>query len=215
MSTTILNHDVLLTRSISGSKTGKLLPTGSVVNTLDDCPATCIDVGNPCVFVLAEDLGIAGGTLPDDIAANEALLTRLETIRRAASVAMGLSQDSTSAPASIPKIAMVSAPHQHSLLSGAQTNEHEADLVVRSMSVGQPHRAVPITVAMALAAAATLEGSVVQNVTSTRRVDDSGITVSHPGGRLLVSTTKGADGLVERAIVFRTARKIMDGLIYV
>lgn len=172
-------------------------------------------MGNPCVFVRAEDLGVQGSLLPDSIEANQDLLDRLENIRRAAAVAMGISKDADSSPASIPKIAMVSAPSTHALLSGDNIGEKDAELVVRSMSVGQPHRAVPITVAMALAAAARLEGSAVQPCVSEDPIDPEGITIAHPSGKLLVSARYDSNGIVESAVVFRTARKIMDGIIYV
>lgn len=128
---------------------------------------------------------------------------------------MGISKDLGTAPASIPKIAMVAAPHKHTLTSGETISADDAELVVRSMSVGQPHRAVPITVAMALAAAARLEGSVVQPCVSSTPVDPMGITIAHPSGKLLVSAKYNEAGVVESAVVFRTARKIMDGALYV
>lgn len=173
-----------------------------------------MDVGNPCVFVRAEDLGVQGGTLPDSIESDHDLLARLENIRREAAVAMGISKNVGTAPVSIPKIAMVAPPHKHTLLSGDTITENDAELVVRSMSVGQPHRAVPITVAMALATAARLQGSVVQPCVGQEPVDPEGITIAHPSGKLLVSARYDSVGVVESAIVFRTARKIMDGTIY-
>ncbi|KAJ9630846.1 hypothetical protein H2203_001371 [Taxawa tesnikishii (nom. ined.)] len=65
----------------AGSKTGKFLPTGNVVDTFDGVAATCVDVGNPCVFLQASDLGVEGGILPDAIDANKELLDRLARIR--------------------------------------------------------------------------------------------------------------------------------------
>ena len=50
------------------------------------------------------------------------------------------------------------------------------------------------------------------NLTQTSR---SLQNVGHPGGRLLVSTSNDENGVVKSAIVFRTARKIMDGSVYI
>ncbi|TVY89041.1 Mannan endo-1,6-alpha-mannosidase, partial [Lachnellula willkommii] len=183
-----------------GSKTGKLLPTGKVVDVLDGVRATCIDAGNPCVFVQAEDMDIEGTILPDEIDAHLPLLSKLDSIRRKAAVAMGLSKDEASAPGSIPKIAMVSRPKTHALLSG-ETIEQEK---------GNRNRAVPITVAMAIAAAANLKGSTVQGKVSSERVDPDGITLGHPSGKIMVGAKFDEKGHLLQADVFRTARRLMD-----
>jgi 2-methylaconitate cis-trans-isomerase PrpF len=198
----------------SGSKTGKLLPTGNVTDTLDGIKATCIDAGNPCVFIDAKDVGINGVILPDDIDSHPTLLSKLESIRRKAAVAMGLCKDEASAPGSIPKIAMVSRSITHRLLSGEDINESKMDLVVRALSVGQPHRAVPITVAMSIAAAANLKGSTVYNNVSAERVDPDGITLGHSSGRIMVGAKFDSNAALTHATVFRTARRLMDGTVY-
>jgi 2-methylaconitate cis-trans-isomerase PrpF len=136
----------MMLTSCSGSKTGKLLPTGNITDILDGVKATCIDAGNPCVFIESKDLNVDGTILPDAIDNHPTLLSKLDSIRRKASVAMGLSKDEASAPGSIPKIALVSKPISHQLLSGESIHESKVDLVVRALSVGQPHRAIPITV---------------------------------------------------------------------
>ena len=198
----------------AGSKTGTLLPTGNVTDKLDNVRVTCIDAGNPCVFVQARDLDVDGTILPDAMDTHPTLLAKLDTIRRLASVAMGLSKDEKSATGSIPKIAIVSPPATHQLLSGEQIGRGAIDIVVRALSVGQPHRAVPITVAMACAAAAHVEGSVLQQVVATQRADHSGISLGHSSGKILVGSTFDKDGKLTEAKVFRTARRIMDGLVY-
>lgn len=189
------------------------MPTGKVTNNFDGIQATCIDVGNPCVFVHASDLGVEGSIFADAINAHPDLLPRLDSIRRKAAVSMGISQSESEVPGSIPKIAMVSEPYLHTLLSGIKVEKGDCDVLVRAISVGQPHRAVPITVAMAVAAASRLEGSVVNKVASKTPVDIDGVTIGHNSGRLLV----GADfenGSVKDATVFRTARRIMEGIVY-
>ena len=50
----------------AGSKTGKLLPTGSEVDVFDGVKTTCIDVGNPCCFVPASSLQVDGGLTPEE-----------------------------------------------------------------------------------------------------------------------------------------------------
>jgi 2-methylaconitate cis-trans-isomerase PrpF len=198
----------------SGSKTGKTLPTDKVVDTFDGVRATCIDVGNPCVFVLASELNVDGCMLADDITAHPTLLAQLDSIRRQAAVAMGLAKDTENVPGSIPKIAMVSEPRGHRLLSGETLDEKSCNVVVRAISVGQPHQAVPITVAMAIATASRLPGSTVNECVASSPVDQDGVTLGHNSGTILVGSKFDEEGIIEEAIVFRTARRIMEGKVY-
>lgn len=198
----------------SGSKTGKTLPTDRVVDRFDGVRATCIDVGNPCVFVPATELGVDGTILADDITAHPTLLNQLDSIRRQAAVAMGLAKDTESVPGSIPKIAMVSAPRNHMVLSGETLDENSCDVVVRAISVGQPHQAVPMTVAMALATASRLPGSTVNECVESTPADPDGVTLGHNSGKILVGSTFDGKGVIEEAIVFRTARRLMEGKVY-
>ncbi|KAG0651246.1 3-methylitaconate delta-isomerase [Hyphodiscus hymeniophilus] len=198
----------------AGSKTGKLLPTGHVTDVLDGVEATCIDAGNPCVFIKAADVEVNGTILPDEVDSHPTILSKLDSIRRKASVAMGLSKDEESASGSIPKIAIVSPPKSHKLLSGQVIEGNTIDLVVRALSVGQPHKAVPITVAMAIAAAANLAGSTVHASVSSSRVDPDGITLGHSSGNIMVGSKFDRQGTLTQATVFRTARRLMDGYVY-
>lgn len=166
------------------------------------------------MFIEAADVNVDGAILPDDVDANPALLAKLDLIRKKASVAMGLSKDEASTPGSIPKIAMVSRSKSHKILSGEIIDGNTVDIVVRALSVGQPHKAVPITVAMAIAAAANLEGSTVHSNVSNSRVDPDGITLGHSSGKIMVGAKFDAQGVLTQATVFRTARRLMDGHVY-
>ncbi|KAL5000023.1 PrpF protein [Aspergillus recurvatus] len=188
----------------AGSRTGKLLPTEAIKDIFDGVEATCIDVANPCVFVKADGLGVPGTLTPDEITSTPGLLARLDSIRRQAGAKMGLAKSPGTVPGSVPKIGIVSNP----------TDGTSVDLVVRALSVGQPHKAVPLTVALALAAAARLPGSTVADVTRSSPVDPTGITIGHASGNILVGATFGADGGLDFATVFRTARRLFEGTIF-
>lgn len=198
----------------AGSRTGKLLPTGQVRDTFDGVAATCIDVGNPCVFVQAADLGVDGSITPNEITAHENLLSRLDSIRRQAGVKMGLSETLQGVPGSVPKICLVASPGNTPRATEQKQTADQVDLLARALSVGQPHKAVPITVALALAAAARLEGSTVAGVASADRVDNAGITIGHASGNLLVGATFDGNGELNAATVFRTARRLFEGRIF-
>ncbi|KAJ5683316.1 hypothetical protein N7462_006481 [Penicillium macrosclerotiorum] len=200
----------------AGSATGKLLPTGHATDTIDGIEATCIDAANPCVFVRACDLGVDGNLTPDEISAHRDLLRRLDSIRRQAGVRMGLAETNTAVPGSIPKICLVAAPSASNARDKVQKQTStDIDLLARALSVGQPHKAVPITVALALAAAARVPGSTVAEVVIGKDlVDTSGITIGHASGNLLVGASFDADGTLSSATVFRTARRLFEGRIF-
>jgi len=142
--------------------------------------------------------------MPDQIDSHPTLLRRLDSIRRQAGVKMGLATEAAKVPGSIPKIAMVSAP----------ASPGDADVVVRALSVGQPHRAVPLTVAIALAAAARMPGSIVHQACSGQK-DSAGVTIGHPTGRILVGAKFSEEtGEVVEALVYRTARLLMEGKVF-
>ncbi|KAH8792079.1 DUF453 domain protein [Hyaloscypha finlandica] len=79
--------------------------------------------------------------------------------------------------------------------------------------VYQPHRAVPITVALATAAAANLKSSTVHANVSSERVDPNRITSGHSSGKIMVGTKLDDRGSLTHATVFRTARRRMAGFV--
>lgn len=202
-----------------GAKTGRTLPTGKSVDLLTPAvgapiEATLVDAANPCVFVRAGDLGLQGTELPNMLEADKELLRRLEAIRQAGSVAMGLTPDLAAAAKmqSIPKVAMVAAPAEASTLSGRQLRAAETDLLVRMISVGQPHKAVPITGGLCLAVACRIPGGIPESV--LRSQESGTIRIGHPSGILLVDAQVERDGgavTARHASVFRTARRLFQG----
>lgn len=197
-----------------GSKTGKLLPTGNVVDTIDGVEVTCIDAGNPCVFVRASDLGVDGTMLPQETETRQDLLSRLERLRSQAAVAMGMASTTADVPPSIPKICFVSQPVDHQLLSGEKLAIDAVDIVVRAISTGQPHKALPVTTGLSVSAAARLQGSLVQQCLSSAAARKSEVVVGHPSGRLVVGALYDAAGRLAKATVYRTARRLMEGVVF-
>ena len=197
-----------------GAKTGKLLPTGAPVDRLDvpgfgPIAATCIDAANPAVFVAATDLGLTGAELPDVLEADAGFLATVEAIRRAASVRMGLTPDLDAAGqlTSIPKVAMICAPQDAPTLTGRVLAADEADIGIRMISLGQPHRAVPITGAICLAVAARVPGTLAHYLCTAK---DGPIRVGHASGTTTVDALVVA-GKAEYGAVYRTARRLFEG----
>ncbi|KAI0474540.1 DUF453 domain protein [Xylaria cf. heliscus] len=189
----------------AGSRTGKLLPTGSATDTFDGITVTCIDAGNPCVFVPASQLKVSGNLTPQQIDDHPSLKSKLESIRGQAAVKMGLAPSKDKTPGSVPKIAIVAPPADTSV----------SNIEVRAMSVGQPHKAIPVTVALAIAAAAKLEGTTVFDCVVNKPGDAKSPTIiHHSSGVLSVDGKFTQDGELESATVLRTARRLMEGKVF-
>jgi 2-methylaconitate cis-trans-isomerase PrpF len=198
----------------AGSKTGALLPTGNATDNLDGVEASCIDVANPCVFVRASDLGVTRLELPEEFFKNAAQLRRLEEIRCLGAEKMGLFKKGDKPLAAIPKIAMVSKPVRHHVLSGEEIREDEVDIVARVISNGQPHRAIPLTAALCAGVAAHVKGSIVESMLAENRLDPDILRIGHASGSICIGVEKNIDGTVKLANVFRTARPLMEGKVF-
>jgi len=207
-----------------GARTGKLLPTGRAVDRLEIAglgaiEASLVDAANPCVFVNARALDCTGIEMPDAIERNRALQDRLEAIRRAASVAMGIAPDLDAAARikSVPKVAMVVAPSTATTLSGATLAAGDMDIQVRMISVGQAHRAVPLTGALCLAVATRLPGTIPNTLARGLAADTAQIRIAHPSGIILVDAkvSGGATPSADYAAVYRTARRLFEGRVLV
>ncbi len=179
--------------SPGGAKTGTLLPTGQAVDLIGGIEASCIDAGNPCVFVLATALGKTGAESPQALEADPQFLARMAAIRVAGADLMGIPGS-----ASVPLVAMVSPG------GGA------ADIQVRMISMGQPHRATPITGAVCLAIAARIPGSLPHRLCSA---SDGPIRIAHPSGVTMVDAALNASGEAEFGAVYRTARRLFEGAV--
>ena len=210
--------------SPGGSLTGRLLPTGNVRDWLElpglgSIEVSIVDAAKPCVLLRARDLGLSGTELPDWLDANPALLGRLEAIRRAAALAIGLAATPEQAAASraTPGIGFVAPPAQAPTLAGDTILPDAVDLTARFISNGQPHRALPVTSALCTAVAARISGTV---VAEALQADPGGsLRIGMPSGILTVGAdvTRDSTGAwtAHSGAFYRTARRLFDGRIYV
>ena len=206
--------------SPAGAKTGKLLPTGAPLQMLDvpglgAIAASMIDAAAACVFVRAADLGCTATERPDAMERDAALMEKLEAIRRAASLAMGITKDLDAAGRAMasPKVAMVAAPAEFRTLSGRAMAPGDTDIMIRMISSGQPHRAVPLTGSLCLAVACRVPGSIPNMIAG----GTGDVRIGHPSGMVLVAADirVGADGIAANAAtVYRTARRLFQGEVF-
>lgn len=189
-----------------GAKTGMIFPTGRAIDTLDlpeadggPIQASLVDVANPGVFVRATDLGIDGSIAPDLIQADTRLMSRLEAIRRKGALLMGLDPEIQT----VPKILILSSPNM----------SDDFDIQCRALSMQQPHKAIPGTLALNLGCASCLPGTIAYEMSGANTARRS-ITIGHPGGGKIEVGCTINNGMIESALLHRTARILMKGVVY-
>lgn len=208
----------------AGSKTGKLLPTGNVVDeiTLYDgrkVRASLVDAANPSVFVKAEDIGFTGKELPQDTETNPEILNLMEDIRTTAAVMMGLAESKATASPAVPKVALVAAPQEYPTVSGKVIQAADIDLVARTKAMDVMHKTYAVTGGICVGTAALIEGTVVNEIVGPKAKAVGEVRIGHPSGILevFVDIKKASDGNwdLQTAGVCRTAKPIMEGEVYV
>jgi 2-methylaconitate cis-trans-isomerase PrpF len=205
-----------------GATTGKLLPSGRVLDVLDipglgRIEISMIDAANACAFVAADALGLEGIEMPDALERNSAVMEKLAAIRLHASVAMGIARTLEEARTrkAVPFIGFVSKAQDAVTLTGETLAAGAADLTIRMLSNGQPHRALPLTASLCAAVAARIEGSSVWRV--TRRDATDRLRLAMPSGVLTVGAqTRCDEGLwqVDSGSFYRTARRLFEGHVF-
>ncbi|MCP4683159.1 MAG: 3-methylitaconate isomerase [Desulfobacterales bacterium] len=205
----------------AGSSTGKLLPTGNVkdmINTgTDTIEVSIVDCANPMVFVRAKDMGIQGTESPQEIDGNSGLLFRLEEIRSRVAVLIGMAKDSQEAtlntPA-FPMIAMVSQPLDYvDFTSGKTIAKEDVSLVSHLMFMQVLHKTYAGTGTVCTGVAAKIAGTIVNEMIVDSDPGDA-VRIGHPAGVISLEA-RVKNGRVERAAFARTARRIMDGYVWV
>lgn len=207
-----------------GATTGRLLPSGRVVDVLDvpgfgPIEASLVDAANAGAFIRARDVGLTGRELPDELDAKPEMLKLLDAIRLQASVRMGIAPNIEAARSisTVPYIGFVSPPAAASTLSGETIAADAIDLTARIISNGQPHRALPLTGSLCTAVAARITGSVVAECLPPG-VAEGPLRIGMPSGILTVGADVAQeDGAwVARAGSFyRTARRLFDGRVWI
>ncbi|EHG6159486.1 2-methylaconitate cis-trans isomerase PrpF family protein [Escherichia fergusonii] len=209
----------------AGSKTGKLLPTGNTLDVLTipglgEIEATILDISNPMVLVRAEDLGLTGTELPEEINQNNAVCELLENIRGTAACMMGFANnldDARENSPAVPKVGMVTVAKSYPHIANEHVDMQEMDICARVISVFKCHKACPLTSASAISVAAFLPGSLVQQIIPNRDWLQ-GVRIGHPSGVMTMYPSfaqEGDDIAIPGVAVQRTARRIMDGTVYI
>lgn len=202
---------------------GAIFPTGNVVDDLEVpgvgvLKATLINAGIPTVFVNAEALGYTGCELQEAINGNAKALEMFETIRAHGAVRMGLINhvEEAASRQHTPKVAFVAPAASYTASSGKAVNAEDIDLVVRALSMGKLHHAMMGTAAVAIGAAAAIQGTLVN--LAAGGIEREAVTFGHPSGSLRVGAKASlVDGRwqIDQAVMSRSARVLMEGRVRV
>lgn len=208
---------------VGGTATGRLLPTGRSQEEMHingrSVRVSIVDAAVPVVFVRAEDVGMAGTELPGDITARPDLMATLEEIRCRAAERIGLVSDwqrATERTPSSPKVHVVSAPAAYTRVDGEPVWPGEIDLVGRALAMQKPHGTYAVTGGICAGVASRIPGTVVNEACSSTAGDR--VRIGHPAGTITFEIglePRGDDFAVTRAALERTARRIMEGFVYV
>jgi hypothetical protein len=213
-------------RDPGGAGSGKLLPTGNTLDVLDvpgvgRVEASLVDAANACVFIAATRAGLSGTESPTELDARTDVMAMLESVRCRAGVAMGLGDnddDIRRRSPSNPKIGLVAEPLDALDLGGQALRADAGDITARMISMGNTHRALPLTGALCLGVAARITGTLVNRHTREPGAPDADIRILQPSGVSLVGARvdEGADGWHARlASVYRTQRRLFEGHVLV
>ena len=204
-----------------GTVTPGLLPTGHVVDrvTIPGFGAvdmSLVDATNPVAFVRASDVGMTGVEAPDAIEARPDLMALLDTLRRHAGVRMGLGATPEAIGLANPKIAVVGAPAAFRTLDRTAVAAEAHEIGVRMLSMERAHRAVTLTGAMCLGVACRIDETI-PNQLAARPARADEIRVGNPSGVVSVGGEVRHAGrwIADSAVVYRTARRLMQGAVAV
>ncbi len=206
----------------AGAVTGKLLPTGRVVDEIDlgskgKFEVSNIDATSPITYVEASAFGLTGAESPDQIEARTQIMPILEELRRRSGVLIGLAKTPDKVGLQTPRIALVAPPTDYKSLDGETWTAESFDVATRMISMQRAHRAIPGTGGLNLGVATQIEGSIPHRV--SRPASAAGeVRVANPSGLVSVGAVvrrKGDAWHADSAVLYRTARRLMQGSVAV
>ena len=203
-----------------GATTGKVLPIEEEISKLEvtgdnTFEVSIVDATTAMVFVAIDDLKLDVMESPESIDGKTDLIRRLESIRRAAGVRMGLSDLIEGVPPTNPKIGLLAPPSEFRALDGTHVSASTQDITARVLSLNNIHRAIPLTSAMCLAAACRIDGTLPHSLVNKVNGD---IRIGTPSGVLQVGAevtrVNGAWEIISTRS-YRTARRLMQGSVLI
>ena len=183
------------------------LPAGEPASTItaDEHTArmSIIDAGAVCALLDAASLALRGD---ESVHEMWGLLDLLIAFRRQASVAAGLSRSPAEAADAVPKVGVVAAPSDYLTSTGQPVGATEYDISARMLSMRQPHPAIGLTSAVAVAVAAVTPGTTAHDV--ARGCDGDVVRIGTPSGVVSAELERDAYGSISAVVLWRAARRL-------
>lgn len=215
-----------------GAASGRLLPTKHPKDVIEiegrQYEYSFVDAANPVIFVHPEDFGLTGAELPAQFHSRPDcgdICRVLEIIRGTGAVALGFAKDLEDArlnSQTLPKLAFVTKPSAYEAGSGKMIESEDVDLVGRLFSVGMKMiDAYMGTGAICTITAANTPGTIVNEIAGevfgTDRMEH--LRIGHPWGVMDAYADLKINGDGTHTVLSgnldRTARRIMEGYVYV
>ncbi len=187
-------------KDTAGSSCGQLLPTGHTVDLVQGVNVTMIDNGMPCVIMRAEDFGISGDESPEELENNQTLRDKVEKIRLECGPLMTLGDVTEK---SVPKMTLVSRA------------KHDGIISTRTFIPHRCHKTIGVLGAVSVATACLLENSPAFELARPTAGQERSLSIEHPTGEMTVIINLDQNGQVDRSAILRTARKLMDGEVFI
>ncbi len=222
-------------RDQAGGFTGKLFPTGRLVDsiTMDDgssLDVTIVDMVNVCAFFEAQafGLGCTGLELPNPdgtVLQPPGMESRLTELRLKVAQLIGWNQYTPDSirQAALPFAVSVTTPHAYTDLDGGRVQAGDIDLVARFYAESIMHTAAPGSGSTCLGAAASIPGTIPNRVLAPGKLkagQGGQLTFGHPSGKFLLMSqpllgTSPNQTMFAKLAFPRTARIICDGRVYI
>ena len=205
-----------------GSGTGKLLPTGNVIDEIEidglgKIKVSVVDAATPLIYILADDLGLKGTESPDELDSNTEKMEIIQKIRRKCAFMTGLSKSEHEAPMNTPRIGIVTSPKDYVSLDKSNIKGDDQDITARMFSMGKTHKAIMGTAGVNIGVAAAIDGTI-PNLIKRKGSDPLELRAGNPSGIMTAGAViEQVDGkpYAKSAIMYRTFRPLMRGEVLV
>jgi 2-methylaconitate isomerase len=205
-----------------GSGTGKLLPTGNVIDEIQidghgKIKVSIIDAATPLVYILAKDLGLQCSESPDELDSNLKAMEIIQKVRKKCAFMIGLSKSESDVPMNTPRIGIVSSPKDYQSLDKSTVKADTYDICTRMFSMGKTHKAIMGTAGVNIGVAAAIEGTLPYAV-KRKGSNNSELRVGNPSGIITSgSVIEKKDNKIKAvsAVMYRTFRPLMVGKVLV
>ncbi|HGM5391877.1 TPA: PrpF domain-containing protein [Serratia marcescens] len=207
----------LFLQSPVGNKTGTLLPTGSVIDHINGCEVTCLDVAVPMVIINAASLGKTAHEPITELEGDSSFIQKLRNIWIEAGLKMKLRRHDgemmthvdMERSETIPKVCIVGKPR------------NGGNIAARYFTPQMAHASMAVSGGCCLAAACLLEGSAASKVavgisSVTEVFTNIKVSIENPAGKLdtiMMAKNNGGNIEIQAAAYRRSAQILMRGYV--